>query len=161
MSTEQKTDPVKLTTFCGLYCGACDIYQKRISIAGGELKKILKGLDFSEIAAQIPGFEKYEAFDETLSNLIAFFGSCPTCRNGGGPPTCAIRSCAKEKGFQTCAGCNEFPCDKLSFITEGYPEAEENLRTIREIGVEKWAQSQQERVEQGFRYSDMLSHKKG
>ena len=69
-------NPSELVSFCGLYCGACDIYQKRILKSGKELKKILDAYNFKEIAKQVPGLENYEAFDKVLNIMITFFGQC-------------------------------------------------------------------------------------
>jgi hypothetical protein len=152
--------PIELTTYCGLYCGACDIYQKRISISGNELKRVLEAYDFASWASQMPGLEGYETFDKVLTNIITFFGQCPGCQKGGGNPECQIRICSKEKGYQTCAECDSFPCEKVQVIIDGYPLAKDNILEIRKVGLEKWAQKQQEEVDNGFRYSTVLAKKK-
>jgi len=152
--------PAELATYCGLYCGACDIYQKRISQSGNELKYVLDVYDFGSFAGQIPGLEEYEKFYKVLNTLIAFFGQCPACLKGGGNPQCAIRICAREKGYQTCAECASFPCDKVKVITDGYPDARENLMEIKETGLEKWCKKQQELVDKGLRYSTILAKQK-
>lgn len=146
--------PTELGTYCGLYCGACDIYQKRIGKSGNELKKVLDSYNFGEMTAQIPGFEDYETFYKILNNLISFFGDCPSCRKGGGDPACKVRICAKEKGYQTCAECPSMPCDKIKDMGL-LPYVEGNLKEINKIGYEAWCQKQQERVNQGFRYSNI------
>jgi hypothetical protein len=156
---EKKSDvnPLELAAYCGLYCGACDIYQQRIGKSGNELKRVIDAYNFGDIANQVPGLEEYDSFYKTLNTLITFFGQCPACQKGGGPPQCPIRQCCKEKGYQTCAECSSFPCEKLKPLSEGYPQLHDNLKEIKEIGLEKWCQKQQEMVDKGFRYSDTLS----
>ena len=150
----------ELATYCGLYCGACDIYQKRFSIAGNELKKLLDAYDFKSISKQIPGMEGYDTFYKVLNTIIFFFGQCFTCKKNGGNPQCQIRICARKKGYTNCAECPELGCDKLKAITDGYPEAKENLVEIKKIGLKKWCQKQQEKVAKGLRYTDQLIKRK-
>jgi len=149
-----EVNPVELAAYCGIYCGACDIQQKRISSAGNELKKVLDTYEFASFASQVPGLENYDAFYKTLNTLINFFGQCAGCQKGGGPPDCQIRACCKEKGYQTCAECDSYPCDKVKYIIDGYPPSKDNIMQIREIGLEKWSAKQQEMVDKGLRYSD-------
>lgn len=158
--TETDVNSLELVTYCGLYCGACDIYQKRISQSGNDLKKVLDALDFSSFSNQVPGLEDYDAFYKVLNTLITLFGQCPTCQKGGGPPQCPIRDCCREKDYETCAECSSFPCEKVKYIVDSYPPAKDNILQIREIGLEKWSQKEQEKVNKGFRYSDILGKSK-
>lgn len=154
-------NPEELVTFCGIYCGACDIGQKRIGNAGYELKHILDAYQFSNWVTEIPGFEEYNSFEKTLSALIDFFGQCPGCQQGGGAPDCQIRNCCKEKGIQTCADCASMPCDKLKASGDFADLAINNLNNIKEIGLERWTYQQQKKVDEGLRYSDfMINNKK-
>jgi len=153
--TKTDIDPVKLVAYCGLYCGACDIYQKRISQSGNDLKKVLDAFDFSSISEQVPGLEDYDVFYKVLNTLITFFGQCPSCQKGGGSPQCPIRNCCREKEYATCAECTSFPCEKVKYIVDYYPPVKDNIIQIRKIGLEEWSQKEQEKVNQGFRYSDV------
>jgi hypothetical protein len=156
----KEMDLTQLATFCGLYCGACDIYQKRIYKSGSELKQILDAYDFHAIAKEVPGLEQYEAFDKVLNVLISFFGQCPGCKKGGGNPECAIRACAKTKEYTTCAECSDFPCERLKIIHDSYDMAGENIEAICKEGLEVWCQKQQKKVDQGLRYTTFLAEKK-
>lgn len=158
--TKSDVNSLELVTYCGLYCGACDIYQKRISQSGNDLKKVLDALDFSSFSNQVPGLEDYETFYKILNTLITLFGQCQACQKGGGPPQCPIRDCCREKGYTTCAECSSFPCKKVKFIVDSYPPAKDNILQIREIGLEKWSQKEQDKVNKGFRYSDILAESK-
>ncbi len=121
---------------------------------------MLDAYGFASWANQMPGLEGYETFDKVLTNIITFFGQCPNCQKGGGNPECQIRICSKEKGYQSCAECDSFPCEKVQVIIDSYPLAKDNILEIRKIGLEKWAQNQQEKVDNGFRYTTVLSKKK-
>lgn len=148
-------NPGELVAYCGLYCGACDIYQKRISKAGNELKKVLDAYNFKSIAKQVPGMGNYEAFEGVLNILIGFFGQCQSCNKGGGNPTCEIRICCKEKGYKTCAECPSVPCEKVKKM-----KTSEYLQEIKKSGLEKWARNQQAKVDKGFRYSEFILSQK-
>jgi hypothetical protein len=155
-----KVNPMTLTTYCGLYCGACDIYQKRIGKAAGELKKIMGIYEFNTFAPQIPGLEEFETFEKVLDNLIMIFGQCQACRQGGGDPECQIRQCCKEKEIDTCAQCDAMPCDKLNMILDHYPGLKDNLLEIKTSGLEQWSQKQQKQVDKGLRYTEQLAEAK-
>lgn len=43
---------------------------------------------------------------------------------------CQIRSCTLERGFVTCADCDELPCPKGSFI---WKEGSESLKRLKEM----------------------------
>ncbi|MFX1316269.1 MAG: DUF3795 domain-containing protein [Promethearchaeota archaeon] len=80
---------------------------------------------------------------------------CPGCC---GPdffnrhPSCSIITCCiKVHNYETCAECNEFPCSKIdkwdkydSFIS--HRASLSNLRSIKEIGIEKFLIHQQKKV---------------
>jgi hypothetical protein len=154
-----KAKPVELTAYCGLHCGACDIYQKRIGQSGEELRRVLDAYRFNEIATQVPGLENYEAFHKVLNTLVTIFGQCDGCLKAGGPPQCDVRNCCQEKGYRTCAECSSAPCDKLEPQLDSYPQLGDDLQEIKKIGLREWSQAQQAKVNKGLRYSDVLSRK--
>lgn len=153
---ENKMNPMELTTYCGLYCGACDIYQKRIGDSGRELKKVLGAYKFEQYAHMIPGLEEYGAFTTVLDNMIQMFGQCPGCQGGGGDPGCKIRLCAKEKGYASCVECADVPCDLFANFIEFNPGIKDELARIKKVGLEAWSKEMQEKVDSGFRNSDVL-----
>lgn len=158
MNTDEEKDmnPMELTTYCGLYCGACDIYQKRIGDAGRDLQKVMEAYKFGQYAHMIPGLEEYAAFEKVLGNMIQMFGQCAGCRGGGGDPGCKIRLCAREKGVTSCVECPSVPCEHFSSFLEFNPAMKDELARIKEIGLNAWSLEQQKKVDQGFRNSDVL-----
>ena len=44
---------------------------------------------------------------------------------------CEIRKCARGKGLENCAPCDEYACEKLAGIHGGVPEAKANLDELR------------------------------
>ena len=156
-SDESNVNPTDMVAYCGLYCGACDIYQKRIGQAGNELIRVLDAYQFGEYAHLIPGMEEYKAFDRTLKTMVNFFGQCTTCKKQGGNPQCEIRICSQNKGFQACSECPELSsCEKLKIMGDGYPRIKAALDEMAISGVEEWAAQRQKEVDEGFRYSEVM-----
>lgn len=80
---------------------------------------------------------------------------CPGCvgeRFFEKHPSCSIVTCCvKTNGWETCAECPRFPCEKLrnwdvsdSFVT--HQKSLENLRQIKDKGMVEFAKQQQERI---------------
>lgn len=45
---------------------------------------------------------------------------------------CEIRKCGRDRKVTTCAECGGFACDKLTAFLNQVPEAEKNLRSLRD-----------------------------
>jgi hypothetical protein len=93
-------------------------------------------------------------------------GLCPTyysegtskCPGCGGldfskkHPSCSILTCCiKKNGYETCADCNQYPCEKLkswdkadSFVT--HKVCLQNLYEIKKNGMKKYIEQQTERM---------------
>ncbi|MHA2101410.1 MAG: DUF3795 domain-containing protein, partial [Candidatus Kariarchaeaceae archaeon] len=60
--------------------------------------------------------------------------------------TCKFLPCAQEKGLRHCFECNEFLCQKLEdFASDGYDhhkQTVENMKRMKEIGIEAWITEQ-------------------
>jgi hypothetical protein len=67
-------------------------------------------------------------------------------------PACSIITCCvKKNGFETCAACPQFPCERIrqwdmadSFVT--HKKSLENLRQIKDRGIVEFVKQQQERI---------------
>ena len=144
-------NPKNLIGYCGLYCGACGIYQGKIRQAVENLRKIIGYYGFDKISADLakwePAFQHYKEFEGVLDGLIKIFGECPACISGGGDPSCTIRECCKPKGYMTCAECAGMEtCEKL----QRYPSAKGELQKIKSVGIGKWAEEMQKKVASGY-----------
>ncbi len=93
-------------------------------------------------------------------------GLCPTfnatgtskCPGCCGPnffekhPSCSIITCCvKQKKFETCGECNEFPCSKIERWDQGdsfisHKKSLINLRSIKEGGIEAFVEQQKKRM---------------
>ena len=145
-----------LSTYCGLYCGACGVKNGRIRDTATALKQLLDMYAYPEwapmMAEWFPETKHYPEFDAVLKWVAT--QDCPGCRGGGGNPECAIRICAKGRGYVGCWECAEIDrdCETLREIAGGYPELMDNLRQIALDGLQAWEQEQAARVRAGFSY---------
>jgi hypothetical protein len=147
--------PKDLVGYCGLYCGACGIHQGRIKQAVENLRKIISAYGFDKIATELanwePAFQHYTEFEKVLDGFVKVFGDCPGCIAGGGDPNCAVRECCKQKAYATCAECVEMDtCEKLQQLVQNLKE----LRRIKAMGLDKWAEEMQRKVDAGYCYLD-------
>ncbi len=141
MSTTEKKD---LVTYCGLYCGACDVYKGSFKEAAGSLQGLLEAYGVAqwapEVAQFVPALKSYSEFEGVLGWLANF--DCQGCLAGGGPPQCNIRICAKERNLAGCWECAELPCEKRQWIDDDHSDAVDNCRRIQEVGLEAWLAEQ-------------------
>jgi hypothetical protein len=99
-----------------------------------------------ELAKYEPSLKHYPEFDDVMNGLVKLFSKCPGCA-GGGNPDCAVRQCCKQKPYSTCAECAEMDtCEKLQRVVGSL----ENLKRIRALGVDNWAEEMQKRVDEGY-----------
>jgi hypothetical protein len=151
--TEREETNQELATCCGLYCGACSIKNGQIRDTAQNLKGMLAAYGYAGWAPQmaefVPATKHYPEFEGVLEWLTT--QDCPGCQAGGGNPACAIRICAREKGFAGCWECAEVTCEKLGEIDQGSP-APENRQRIRQVGLESWLAEQAAKGEGGFSY---------
>jgi hypothetical protein len=152
-----KESQKSLVGCCGLYCGGCGIYQGRIKQAVENLRCVIGAYGFDKIMPELakwePAFQHYAEFEKVTDGLVKLFGECPGCIGGGGDPNCAVRECAKQKAYATCAECTEMEkCEKVQRY--GGPHAIEGLRKIRAVGVDKWVEEMQKKVNTGYCYLD-------
>jgi len=122
-------DRHRLAAPCGLYCGACGIYAAHRD-SDQKLKEKLAavyGLNSEDIRCE-----------GCLSESDHVFFYCRVC---------AIKNCTREKGFEGCFQCTEFPCK----IIDDFPVPvgkKVMLRSVpawRELGTEKWMDEEERR----------------
>jgi len=139
----------KYNCYCGLYCENCAVKAK-IGPASEILYKEMKNAGFEEIINFIPGGEKFWPFLKDMAEK----GLCISCQEGGGNPGCSVRKCAKEKGLEMCAFCDDYPCKEFDPFINNYPTLKSDNDLLREKGMESWLKLQEERRASGFTYTD-------
>jgi len=141
-------------TYCGLYCGLCSQRNRIPRLAGG-LRESMHKEGWDQWGNGIPGFEGFWSF---LNNLADSESRC-SCRSGQcGPPFCAIRKCAPEKGVEACPFCDEYPCDRILGLAKGYVTMLGDGKRMNQIGLDAWIEEQEERRKTGFAYVDIRCH---
>ena len=142
----------KYACYCGLYCENCSVKVK-VEPAAKVLYDEMKKAGFEDVISYIPGGEGFWPF---LKGMVDS-GMCISCRDGGGNPGCAVRICAKEKGVDMCALCENYPCDKFAAfldVTAGYPVLTSDNALLHDKGWEAWLALQEERKGKGFTYQE-------
>ncbi|MBN2047941.1 MAG: DUF3795 domain-containing protein [Anaerolineaceae bacterium] len=111
--------------YCGLVCEGCPMYWP--TYQPDPVKKQKMRAEVLRITHDLWGMEM----------KIEEITDCRGCKSPDdqvfkGCLECAIRSCARGKGYQTCAECADFPCNELEqFFTNGGPQTRALLETIR------------------------------
>ncbi len=73
-------------------------------------------------------------------------GLCGSCQDGqSGNPACEVRICARGKGIEMCALCNDYPCEKFDDFFKLYPTLKQDNELLREQGMDAWLKLQEER----------------
>lgn len=114
---------------CGLYCGVCVIL-----MAHRDDNQKLK-----DRLAPVYGVSPEELRCQgCLSNEV--FAYCTTC---------PIKSCTREKGYDGCHQCNEFPCEHINNfpIPVGQKVILRAIPQWREMGTEKWVEAEGKRYQ--------------
>jgi hypothetical protein len=133
---ETGTGKENLVAVCGLYCGACPMYIATQTNDEQKQSALLK--QFSS------GPMKFKMEDLLCDGCIGNGRVASFCRS------CPIRSCPVDKqNVARCSDCPDFPCSRISnFNNDGmlhHAEVLQNLRRIREMGIQKWAKYEEER----------------
>jgi len=110
-----------LTAYCGLSCDFCPAYQAT-----------LKNDD--ELRRQT-AMEWSQMFNAQITPEMI---NCEGCRTPGLKlghcAVCEIRSCAASRGYDTCAQCDDYACEKLAPVITAMPLAKETLEKLRARG---------------------------
>ena len=157
---------------CGIYCGACDALLGKSKQLAGELHRILDGFNLVDIGPIAINVEPPRIVDflDVLSKINQGV-TCRGCGKGGGNPVCPIRTCAQDRGYLTCAECDELPCFEpaadfapmgketfLSLITKRYKSWNiANLERMRQVGYLQFTTEMEAKVSEGFLTSDVIS----
>jgi hypothetical protein len=143
ISEEEKA----LVSYCGLYCGDCYRYKGKIADLARDLRKELRQEKFDLAAAALSQISFFTAFKD-YPQCYALLGEmvklrCKrSCRGGGGPPVCKIRSCCQKKSVAGCWLCTEFvTCPKLDSLKTFHEDTlVKNLKALRDGGITSFIQ---------------------
>jgi hypothetical protein len=111
---------MKMLAYCGLFCEQCSFKAAHDEQDDKHLK-------------QIP----YPFTKQDLSKY-----NCECCKGFCICGPCKIKPCASAKNIDSCADCDDFPCEYIiKFSNDGIPhhkKAVSNLYYIRQRGIDNW-----------------------
>jgi len=107
----------KLIAYCGIDCSECPAY---LATQSGDIKEIEKVA--KEWSTETMSFKPEEIRCQGCNQDEEVFSWCSQC---------PIRICCKEKGYENCAHCEEYVCEKLTMTFDKTPAAKERLDEIR------------------------------
>lgn len=136
--------------YCGLYCESCAVKSK-VEPSAERLLAEMRNAGFEHIIDMIPGGTEFWPFLKSMAED----GACLSCKEGSGNPGCEVRICAQQKDVDMCAYCDSYPCSLFEPFFENYPVLKEDNALLLREGMGAWAHLQDERVIQGFAYSDV------
>ncbi len=139
--------------YCGLNCKICTIVTTIPQDATRLRNTLVKnGMD-------VFGQEIYEGFSEfwdVLKKMSELAETCTLCQGTCGDPDCKIRVCAREKGVEVCALCDEYPCDLIREYDKKYHVLIRYNDRIREIGLDPWLAEMEELAARGITFFDLM-----
>ena len=136
-----------LTSFCGLWCNDCIPANERLYALTAELFDLLNEIGFKNYADfkwnKVPEFKDYDKFISVL-NAFEKLHCYNHCRKGpfseaGCAPSCEIRVCVTEKGYQGCWECDSYAlCEHIKRLERFHPEIIHNLQMINKYDIDSW-----------------------
>ncbi|MBN1534419.1 MAG: DUF3795 domain-containing protein [Spirochaetes bacterium] len=130
-------------SYCGIYCGACDIMHVGRT---GRKSRFASFLSESNIRA----FQRAlgNQYDPGKPVELKCHG-CKTDELFFNCRACGIRPCARAKGVANCIECPDYPCGLITQMNSGaslLPHIRangDNLETIQREGVHRWLLKQE------------------
>lgn len=107
----------KIIAYCGINCSECPALLATKSGNEEELEKVAKEWSFESMT-----FKSEDIKCEGCIQDKQIFSWCKEC---------PIRSCCREKGYDNCAFCEDFNCNKLKMTFDKTPSAKETLEEIQ------------------------------
>ncbi|MBU2510861.1 DUF3795 domain-containing protein [bacterium] len=120
----------ELLSPCGLYCGVCAIY-----IADKENNQKFKEKLAPVYAVKPEELQCKGCMSQDEDSIFFYCKICP------------IKTCAKEKGFEGCYQCDDFPCDHIDkfSIPVGKKVILRAIPQWKELGTQEWVKQEEER----------------
>jgi hypothetical protein len=115
---------------CGITCGTCFLGNGSVANSAKTTIDYINMIGIKEWAPLVPEGKglNWDETEKTL-NWMTKYAYCTGCEKGGGPPDCAIRMCANEKGYELCNMCNELDdCSKFDWLSEGFTSIKQKLK---------------------------------
>lgn len=108
----------RLVSVCGLVCSECPAYLATLSNDEEKAREVAAGWS--------------QAFGITVAVSDVWCDGClPEGRKCAHCNQCEIRACGVERGFDNCAACADYACDKLEPLFKMAPAARDTLDALR------------------------------
>jgi len=124
---------------CGILCDTCPLGSGAVAESASQTRKHISDCQIPMWSPFVPGGEAIDwaAVDRAL-DWMATYARCAGCWNGGGPPDCAIRICARERVYELCSSCGDLEgCTKFEWLEEHGVEVREKLKECRGLSREE------------------------
>ena len=135
--TESSNPPQSQLGPCGILCGSCPLGSGAVAESAGQHPQAhlrLPDPHVVSLCARRRGHRTRAAVDRAL-DWMTTYARCAGCRSGGGPPDCAIRICAREKGYELCSSCADLEgCNRFEWLGEHGQQVKEKLKECRGSG---------------------------
>ncbi|OPY53332.1 MAG: hypothetical protein A4E49_01439 [Methanosaeta sp. PtaU1.Bin112] len=118
---------------CGIICVSCPLGSGAVAESAGQTRKHISDCKIPMWSPFVPGGEiiDWTAVDRGL-DWMEKYAVCAGCGNGGGPPDCTIRICARERGYELCSFCPDLDgCAKFEWLQEHGIQLKEMLKESR------------------------------
>lgn len=121
---------------CGLYCGVCGVYYATRDNNMRFMERLV-----SVYKGNIPDSENLTVDDILCNGCLSDNNVCIFCR------WCSIKDCTREKGYEGCHQCDDFPCQFIdSFpMPVGKKVIMRAIPYWRRYGTEKWVRDEEAR----------------
>jgi hypothetical protein len=116
----RRIDMDRMVAYCGIICTECKAYLATQARDKGALERV--AAEWREEYSW-PGIAATDALCDGCLTQAGW-----TCHHCG---ECDIRACGTAKGLQTCAGCDEYPCERLVRFFSAVPGVRENVEALR------------------------------
>lgn len=117
---ENSEDIETQTGPCGIICSACPLGSGVVAESAASVKQFISDCKIPEWSPFVPeGKEIQWAAVDLALGWMAKYTRCAGCGNGGGPPDCTIRICARDRGHELCSSCADLDsCTKFDWLKD-------------------------------------------
>ncbi len=115
---------------CGIVCSSCPLGSGAVAESAGRTKKNIADYKIAMWSPFVAGGEviDWAAVDRGL-DWMEKYAVCAGCGNGGGPPDCTIRICARDRGYELCSSCPDLDsCTKFEWLEGHGSQLKEKLK---------------------------------
>ncbi|MDD4161122.1 MAG: DUF3795 domain-containing protein [Methanothrix sp.] len=133
---------------CGIVCSSCPLGRGTVAETAGQTRKHIADCQIPMWSPFVPGGEviDWTAVDRGLE-WMEKYACCAGCENGGGPPDCTIRICAREKGHELCSFCSDLDtCTKFEWLKEHGLQLKQELAENRGLSKEEYIKKMKGRM---------------